>query len=104
MLETLSLIAYRQPITRGEIEEIRGVADATAAKIYADAYNTNPQSVEFYAFTRTMQAYEDMISEGTTLVLTTDSELFKFLRGMEAGTTAESDIPPYLGASTVIER
>jgi membrane protease subunit HflC len=86
------------------VEEIRGVADATAAKIYADAYNTNPQSVEFYAFTRTMQAYEDMISEGTTLVLTTDSDLFKFLRGMEAGTTAESDIPPYLGASTVIER
>lgn len=26
LLETLSLIAYRQPITRGEIEEIRGVA------------------------------------------------------------------------------
>ncbi|MDA3858547.1 MAG: protease modulator HflC [Roseovarius sp.] len=86
------------------VEEIRGLADAAAAEIYAQAYNTNPQSVEFYAFTRTMQAYEDMISEGTTLVLTTDSDLFKFLRGMEAGTTAESDIPPYLGASTVIER
>lgn len=29
LLETLSLIAYRQPITRGEIEEIRGVAVST---------------------------------------------------------------------------
>jgi segregation and condensation protein B len=28
-LETLSLIAYKQPITRGEIEEIRGVAVGT---------------------------------------------------------------------------
>ena len=26
MLETLALIAYRQPITRGEIEQVRGVA------------------------------------------------------------------------------
>ena len=29
LMETLSLIAYRQPITRGEIEEIRGVAVST---------------------------------------------------------------------------
>jgi segregation and condensation protein B len=29
LLETLSLIAYRQPITRGEIEQIRGVAVST---------------------------------------------------------------------------
>ena len=29
LLETLALIAYRQPITRGEIEEIRGVAVST---------------------------------------------------------------------------
>jgi membrane protease subunit HflC len=86
------------------VEEIRGVADASAAAIYAAAYNTSPQAVEFYEFTRTMQAYKDMISGGTTLVLTTDSDLFKFLRGMEAGTSADSDIPPGSGASTVAER
>lgn len=72
------------------VEEIRGVADATAADIYAGAYNTSPRAAEFYEFTRTMQAYEDMISEGTTLILTTDSDLFKFLRGMEVDTSADS--------------
>jgi membrane protease subunit HflC len=86
------------------VEEIRGVADAAAADIYARAYNTGPRAVEFYEFTRTMQAYNDMISKGTTLILTTDSDIFKFLRGMEAGTTAESDIPPDRGTSTVVER
>lgn len=86
------------------VEEIRGVADASAAKIYANAYNTTPQAVEFYEFTRTMQAYKDMISGGTTLVLTADSDLFKFLRGMEAGTTADSNTPPNPAASTVAER
>lgn len=86
------------------VEEIRGVADASAAAIYATAYDTDPQAVEFYEFTRTMQAYRDMISDGTTLVLTTDSDLFKFLRGMEVGTSIDTDPPPYLGASTVVER
>jgi len=61
------------------VEEIRGAADAA---IYADAYNVDTVSVEFYDFTRTMQAYGDMISDDTTLVLTTDSDLFRFLRGM----------------------
>ncbi|MER2504322.1 MAG: SMC-Scp complex subunit ScpB [Azonexus sp.] len=31
MLETLAIIAYRQPVTRGDIEEIRGVAVSTNA-------------------------------------------------------------------------
>ncbi len=69
-----------------EVEEIRGVADAAAASIYARAYNTTAQAAEFYGFTRTMQAYKDMISNGTTLVLSTDSDLFMFLRGMQADT------------------
>lgn len=65
------------------VEEIRGAADAAAAAIYAGAYNVDAVSVEFYDFTRTMQAYGDMISDDTTLVLTTDSDLFQFLRGMQ---------------------
>lgn len=68
--------AYRQ------VEEIRGVADAKATEIYALAYNQSPQAVAFYEFTRTMQAYKSMIAENTTLVLSTDSDLFKFLKGM----------------------
>jgi len=68
--------AYRQ------VEEIRGLADAKATAIYSSAYNQSPQAVTFYEFTRTMQAYKSMISDNTTLVLSTDSELFKFLKGM----------------------
>lgn len=66
-----------------EVEEIRGNADAKATEIYAEAYNQSPESVAFYEFTRTMQAYRAMISENTTLVLSTESDLFKFLKGMD---------------------
>ena len=65
-----------------EVEEIRGVADAKATEIYSQAYNQSRQSVDFYEFTRTMQSYKSIISENTTLVLSTDSDLFKFLNGM----------------------
>lgn len=65
-----------------EVEEIRGVADAKATEIYSAAYNQNKQSVEFYEFTRTMQSYKSIISENTTLVLSTGSDMFKFLKGM----------------------
>ena len=68
--------AYRR------VEEIRGEADATATEIYARTYNQNPEAVRFYEFTRTMSAYRDIIAGGTTLVLSTDSELFKFLKGI----------------------
>jgi len=68
--------AYRQ------VEEIRGVADAKATEIYAKAYNQSPEAVAFYEFTRTMQAYKSIITGDTTLVLSTDSDLFKFLKGM----------------------
>jgi len=71
--------AYRQ------VEEIRGVADAKATEIYARAYNQSPEAVAFYEFTRTMQAYKTIIAENTTLVLSTDSDLFKFLKGMDPG-------------------
>ena len=65
-----------------EVEEIRGVADAKATEIYARAYNQSPEAVAFYEFTRTMQSYKSIIGNSTTLVLSTDSDLFKFLKGM----------------------
>src|ERR1041385_8819895 len=68
--------AYRQ------VEEIRGVADAKATEIYSQAYNQSPEAVAFYEFTRTMQSYKSIIAENTTLVLSTGSDLFKFLKGM----------------------
>lgn len=67
-----------------EVEEIRGIADAKATEIYASAYNQSREAVEFYEFTRTMQSYKSIIGENTTLILSTDSDLFKFLKGMNA--------------------
>ena len=66
-----------------EVEEIRGAADAKATEIYATAYNQSAESVDFYEFTRTMQSYKDIIADNSTLVLSTDSDLFKFLKGMD---------------------
>jgi len=76
--------AYRK------VEEIRGKADAKATAIYSAAYNQSPEAVAFYEFTRTMQSYETIISKNTTLVLSTDSDLFKFLKTM----TPKSDVAP----------
>jgi membrane protease subunit HflC len=61
-----------------EAEIARGEGDAEAARIYADAYSTNP---EFYAFLRTMEAYRKTIGKETTLVLSPDSEFFRYLDG-----------------------
>lgn len=69
-----------------EVEEIRGLADAKATEIYAEAYNQSPLAVEFYEFTRTMASYRSIIGENTTIVLSTNSDLFKFLKGMNPKT------------------
>jgi len=69
--------AYRR------VEEIRGEADARAAAIYAAAYNRSPEAVQFYEFTRTMDAYKAIIAENTTLILSTDSDLFRFLQNVK---------------------
>jgi membrane protease subunit HflC len=58
-------------------EEIRGRADARAASIYAEAYSVDH---EFYTFLRTMESYKDVLKEDTTLILSTDSEYFRFLK------------------------
>ncbi len=65
-----------------EVEEIRGAADAKATEIYARAYNQSPEAVEFHEFIRTMQSYKAIIDGNTTLILSTNSDLFKFLKGM----------------------
>jgi len=76
--------AYRQ------VEEIRGIADAKATDIYASAYNQSRESVAFYEFTRTMQSYKSIIGKNTTIVLSTDSDLFKFLKGIDPEDNAAS--------------
>jgi len=66
--------AYRQ------VEEIKGNADGEATRIYADAYNKSPDAAEFYRFTRTLDAYREVLDKESTLILTTDSELFELLK------------------------
>lgn len=63
-----------------EVETIRGQADAKATAIYAAAYNQSPDAADLYDFIRTLQVYEDVLDSDTTLILSTDSELFKLLK------------------------
>ncbi len=56
--------------------ETRGVADAEAIRIYADAYKKAP---EFYTFTKTLETYKKTISNKTRLILSTDSDYFQYL-------------------------
>jgi membrane protease subunit HflC len=84
-----------------EVEEIRGMADAKATEIYAGAYNKGPEAVAFYEFTRSMQAYQSLIADNTTLVLSTDSDLFKFLKGMSPeGDADPAALPPSADGDT----
>ena len=58
-------------------EELRGMADAEATGIYADAYS---RDADFYAFTKSMETYEQTMDPSTLFILGTDSELLKFLQ------------------------
>jgi membrane protease subunit HflC len=64
---------------RGEAQVTRGAGDAESTRIYAAAYGKAP---EFYAFVRSLAAYRKTIGEGTTLVLSPESEFFEFLDGI----------------------
>ena len=68
-----------------EVEEIRGEADATATQIYADAYAQSDVAADFYEFQKTMDMYKSVVSNNTTLVLSTTSEAFQYLNSMEPG-------------------
>lgn len=57
-------------------EEIRGTADAEATSIYGAAYNRDP---DFYAFTKSLETYEETMDASTFFMLGTDSELLKYL-------------------------
>lgn len=64
------------------VEEIRGEADAKATEIYASAYNQSNEAVDFYEFTRTMASYKFIVDDQTTIVLSTDSDLFKYMKNV----------------------
>lgn len=59
-----------------EAERIRGEGDAKAVQVYARSYSSDPK---FYEFVRTLDAYKKVVDDKTTLVLPSDSKLFKLL-------------------------
>jgi membrane protease subunit HflC len=66
-----------------ETEAIRGEADATAAKIYGDAYSVDP---DFYAFYTTLESYKKVLGTNTTLVIDAKSDLYKYSKSLSART------------------
>jgi len=59
-------------------QEIKGKADAEATKLYAKAYGLDP---EFYSFVKTLDVYGQALDKNSSIILSTDSEFFKYLKG-----------------------
>ncbi len=72
-LKKISSQAYKRA------QEIKGVADAKATKIYASAYQKDP---EFYSFVQAMETYKKTFDKESWLILTTDSDYFKYLKSV----------------------
>jgi len=76
-LREIESTAYRK------VQELQGTADAEATRIYAEAFNKSPQAVEFYGFMKSMETYRKIMAGNTSLILSTDSELFRSLKKLE---------------------
>jgi len=76
------------------VQEIYGEADAKASAIYAKAYDSSSESADFYKFTKTLETYRDVLSSDVSLVLTTDSPLFRLLKA-----TSSAGSAPVVGKS-----
>jgi membrane protease subunit HflC len=73
---------YREITSTAKMEAttIKGKADAEATKIHGDAYSKYP---EFYAFQKSLESYRDIITDNTSLVLSSDSDLFKYMESID---------------------
>jgi membrane protease subunit HflC len=76
-LKSIQSVAFKKA------EEIKGIADATAASIYAGAYNQSATSKNLYSFLKSMETFEKTFDEKTSIILSTDSEVYKFLKSMQ---------------------
>ncbi|MDZ7634704.1 MAG: hypothetical protein U5L72_09920 [Bacteroidales bacterium] len=74
-LKTIQSEAFRRA------EEIRGRADARAAAIYAGAYDQSASARSLYGFMKSMETFRKTFDSTTTIILSTDSELYKYLTG-----------------------
>jgi membrane protease subunit HflC len=59
-------------------QKIKGSADAEATILYAEAYGKDP---EFYSFVQTLEIYREALDKDSSLILSTDSEFLKYLKG-----------------------
>jgi modulator of FtsH protease HflC len=62
-----------------KVQELRGAADAKVTEVYASAYSQSGEARDLYAFTKTMESYRKVIGPDTTLLLSTDGDLFRYL-------------------------
>jgi membrane protease subunit HflC len=65
-------------------QEIKGKADAESTRLYAEAFGLDP---EFYSFVKTLEVYNEALSDNSSIILSTDSEIFKYMKGYEGNTT-----------------
>ena len=65
---------------RREATEIRGAADAEATRIYGEAYSGH---AEFFAFQKSLESYRNIITKNTSLILSSDSDLFHYLENQK---------------------
>ena len=63
-----------------EKQKIMGQADAKAVAIYADAFDQSTEAREFYEFLKTMETLETTLSKDDTLIFSTDSDFFRYLK------------------------
>ena len=61
-------------------QEIKGKADAEATRLYAEAFGIDP---EFYSFTKTLDIYNEALDKDSSVVMSTDSEFFKYINGYQ---------------------
>lgn len=65
-----------------EAQKLEGEGDAESTRIYAAAYGKDP---EFYSFVRTLEAYEKSLSPETEVVMSTGSDLFRYMARPNGG-------------------
>lgn len=77
------LLAIESEAYRKE-QEVKGKADAQATGIYASAYNSSASAADFYQFVKTLETYQKTLDKDTTVILTSNSDLFRLFKSIEA--------------------
>lgn len=72
-LQEIISTANREAVT------IKGKADAEATKIYGEAYSQDP---DFYAFQKTLESYSSIVGKNSSLILSSDSDLYRYLKSV----------------------